>query len=82
MVNYKTNLAQAYAGLPVWSKKPSKLHLKMIRYLQRSVKGKSEYISSMKALNNWREKMSLDYNQAHGSNGWMNPPAVLLTGDS
>lgn len=58
---YKTNLAKAYAGLPVWSKKPSKLHLRMIRYLQRSVKGKSEFISSKKALNNWREQMEKEY---------------------
>lgn len=61
MKNYKHNLAVTYANLPPWGKKPSKLHLRMIRYLQRSVRGKSEFISTKKALNNWREDMSNAY---------------------
>ena len=54
-LKYNHHLALYHVNLS-WRNK--KLKCKLIRYLQRSVRGKSEFISTKKALNKWREEMA------------------------
>lgn len=55
---YNHHLALYCANL---SWRNEKLKCRLLRYLQRSIKGKSEYITSKKALKEWRKEMTEKY---------------------
>jgi hypothetical protein len=58
MKDYRTNLA-LYYGNVTWKNK--RLKTRLLRYMHRSIKGKSPFISTKKAINNWRQEMEKEY---------------------
>jgi hypothetical protein len=78
-LKYNHHLALYHVNLS-WRNK--KLKCKLIRYLQRSVRGKSEFISTKKALNNWREEMAKEYQGTAFDNEinlYTNRPSLMRT---
>lgn len=67
-LKYNHHLALYHANL---SWRNEKLKCKLIRYLQRSVKGKSPFVSTKKALDKWRKIMAETHYEREYDNVWV-----------